>query len=84
MTNNPERKARKKLREKRAKYEKDPSPSLLEEIQQWEERLETLLKCKVDGKKKMAKVENVEKTDELVGNKNRNYFLPEADNILHR
>ena len=66
MTNNPERKARKKLREKRAKYEKDPSPSLHEEIQHWEERLETLLKCKVDGKKKMAKVENVEKTDDEI------------------
>lgn len=66
MTNNPERKARKKLREKRAKYEKDPSPSLHEEIRHWEERLETLLKCKVDGKKKMAKVENVEKTDDEI------------------
>ena len=66
MTNNPERKARKKLREKRAKYEKDPSPSLLEEIHGWEERIETLLKCRIDGKKKMAKVENLEKTDDEI------------------
>jgi len=66
MTNNPERKARKKLREKRAKYEKEPSETLLGEIQHWEERLETLLKCKVGGKKKEEKVENLEKTDDEI------------------
>lgn len=66
MTNNPERKARKKLREKRAKYEKEPSETLLGEIRHWEERLQTLLKCKVDGKKKVAKVENLEKTDDEI------------------
>lgn len=68
MTNNPQRKARKKLREKRAKYEKEPSETLLGEIQHWEERLETLLKCKIDKKKKIEKMDNVEKTDDEILN----------------
>jgi len=69
MTNNPERKARKKLREKRAKYEKEPSETLLGEIQHWEGRLETLLKCKIDKKKKkIEKMDNVEKTDDEILN----------------
>ena len=42
MTNNPLRKARKKVKEKKAKYEVNPSPELKQDIEKWEEKLEEL------------------------------------------
>lgn len=76
MTNNPLRKAKKKVKEKKAKYEVNPSPELKQDIKKWEEKVNTLIKCQIKGPSK--KKESSDKTDEQLFNEANAY------NRLHR
>ena len=71
MTNNPLRKAKKKVKEKKAKYEVNPSPELKQDIKKWEEKVNTLIKCQIKGhsKKKISS----DKTDEQLFNEANTY-----------
>jgi hypothetical protein len=71
MTSNPLRKARKKLRVNNAKYELNPSPELKQEIEKWEEKINTLIKCQVKAPSKKEKIHD--KTDDQLFNEARVY-----------
>ena len=76
MTNNPLRKARKKVKEKKAKYEVNPSPELKQDIEKWEGKINALLNCKIKDSSKKKKSQD--KTDEQLFNEAKAY------NRLHR